>query len=107
MADITAVELATALEGFHLAVIPDTGPVVLCSGTIADADAMAEALHATLGRMAALREPCHADPDPRPPVILRIGDTELSAIGCILAALEDLDPDAIERVLAYVSHRLA
>lgn len=42
---------------------------------------------------------------PAKPIVLHIGDEELSAIGCILAALEDLAPGAVDRVLRYVAHR--
>jgi hypothetical protein len=98
MAEVTVSELAAALESFRLDGIDVTGKRI--SVEVADADELAESLHATLSRMAALREP-----EPSAPIVLRRRDAELSAISYILAALEDLDAGAIGRVLDYVCSR--
>jgi uncharacterized protein DUF3310 len=58
--EVTVGELATALEGFYLTVLTGAGNKV--HGQVADADEFAEALHATLGRMTALREPARTGP---------------------------------------------
>lgn len=41
------------------------------------------------------------------PIVLRMGDPEVAAMGCIQAVLEDLDAEAAGRILRYFCDRYA
>lgn len=65
MAEITREQLAAALDGFHLWVIPDPNqivPATALSGTIKHPEDVAKGLHAHLSANAARREPSRISP---------------------------------------------
>jgi hypothetical protein len=90
VADITVEQLASALEGFYVTVHAEGAHVQ--RGQIADADETAEALHATLSRMAALRHPW-ADPDANPDLCASCGNQFLP--GQVCNACQDAEPHLI------------
>ena len=104
---VTREQLARALEDFRLPVFYHGE--TLNGASVADADGVAQALYAALGRMAALREPdadvveahvcCeHADTDP-----------ELAAMAALLPAvplLQRLGYDARVRLLEWYGRRV-
>jgi hypothetical protein len=98
MADITAVDLGQALAGIPVEIDNRTPGSLVFAGWLLNPETVAARALAELDSTAL------ATPQ-RPPIVLHMGDTELSAIGCILAALEDLDAGAIGRVLDYVCSR--
>lgn len=117
--DVTEASLASALEGFYLEIRPD-GRRDAIHGQVADADALAASVFATLSRMAALREPepgdvvdahicCEHVPDDRElsamaDIVRLMGRAEVEPYA-VVRALYPLDGQQLHRVLRWLLAR--
>lgn len=116
---VTEASLASALEGFYLDIRPPRETMTI-HGQVADADALAASLFATLSRMAALREPepgdvvdahicCEHVPDDRElsamaDIVRLMGRPEVEPYA-VIRALYPLDGHQLHRVLRWLLAR--
>lgn len=99
---VTAALLAAALKDWKFAVdhVSEAGGIDYAE--VRYPGALAEDLMDRLD--AAFRKKLQ---EPAKPIVLQMGDTETSAMSCIVAALDDLGSEAVRRVMNYLSDRYA